>query len=462
MKRYILLNETVHGENICILFYPETATIIPINELLFKLLQANESGKNNFENILKENKIEKNYFLEIKNKIDNLAKTKGRELVYGLDTDTYDGLSQLKLNVSGGCNLACSYCYANYGKYNEEKTGKMTKTTVKDSINKLTSIYKGIREISFFGGEPLMNANIIEYTINYIENELGLKQKIAYSVDTNGTINIKRKFLEKLTVNVSIDGLKNYHDKFRRTRDNKPTYDTIKNNLKDIKEKIPGFKYGIQCTYTPDMLNNKVELGDIFKNLYKDFSPTQISINPTSFVENFKSDLYKFYKISIDALFDYYDKKYFLGDKSMILWAYMVLKGIKTDYICPAGTKSLTISYNGDIYPCHLLMKEEYKISNVNKFNINEIRNHLKEFSSRYGSIFKHTDGECNDCWIKNFCIGCIAKFNPPAGGHNPNFCKTTKQLFSHLLLRIAYQKKDEKRWKKFLNKIQKGSYNEN
>ena len=353
------------------------------------------------------------------------------------------------------CNLSCEYCFLKKNWIEKEFYNKKLIEKYFISVSNFINYSKSDKiHINIFGGEPLMNADIIEYTINYIENELKPKQKIVYSIDTNGTINIKRKLWEKMTVNVSIDGIKNYHDKYRLTRDNKPTYDIIKSNLKRIKNAFPKFRYGIQSTYTPEMFRNKVKLSDIFKNLSRDFSPTRISINPTSFVKNFKLDLYEFYKTSIDALFDNYEKKHFIGDKSMMLWIFMVLKGIKTDYICPAGTKSLTISYNGDIYPCHLLMEDKYKISNVNNFKTEEIKEHLEKFNLKYKEMFKHTKGKCTDCWIRYFCIGCIAKFRLVTS-KNPEFCKLTKKLFSHLLLKLAQIKQDKTRWEKFIDKIQ-------
>lgn len=451
MNEFTCIEGKIEEQNIRILFHPETGAILPVSKILFNLIR-NYQEEGDFQQILDQNEISREQFNKCLQKIRKSVDRNVPADVFETDQEDFSVLDNLRLNISGICNLKCSYCYAGYGKYNENRNGIMTRWTLTNCLQKLSSIYGRLNKIAFFGGEPLLNQGLIEFTINYMDRING-GSDVSYSMDTNGTVFCDPEILKRIFFFVSVDGMKDYHDRYRRSRNDDPTYDLIKSNLEEIRQIEPGIRYGIQCTITPELMREAYGFTELYQNLYRDFKPVTVSLNPVCRREDFKLDLGDFYKKSMDSLFDDQNKFFFMGDQSMLQWIFLVISGAKVRRICPAGSSSITVAYNGDIYPCHFFMDYKYRLGNVNEHSAAIIKQNLIDFQTTRGRIFRHDDPVCEDCWIRNFCVGCIARF-PDFEQKGGEFCAVTRQLFRHLLLKLAYYKSNPYRWKNFIQKI--------
>lgn len=452
MKDIKLLHGRVDGEENYLLFDRESYTMIILTAILYGLLDNKDRSE--FPGMLADHDINLDSFLQIEDEINLVIKERrAHHSLSNCDPELFSVLSNLRLNISGRCNLICSYCYANQGRYNAVQGYDMSRRTMENAIGKLTDLYGRIEKIAFFGGEPLLNAPIIDEAIKF-STELGSGRTPRFSMDTNGTLYPRIERLLDVETFVSIDGMKRYHDLYRITRSGKPTYDIIKENLHRIGENNPGFRYGIQCTITPAMIRDGIHFSEIYENLLRDFSPFTISLNPVFGCFPGEMDILQVYRQNIDDLFSSKITGCFCGDQSILQWIYMLIRGLSTEYICPAGFTSLTISFNGDIYPCHLLMQERFRMGNVNRNSAKEIEEQVLKFLDTAGRIFRHQEQKCFDCWFRDFCIGCMPKIDF-SSDKSHDFCHRMEQVFSYLLLKISSLKRKPGCWQSFLRKLE-------
>ena len=166
----------------------------------------------------------------------------------------------LCLNVSHDCNLACKYCFAGQGEYHGDRA-LMSYEVGKQALDFLVA-NSGSRknlEVDFFGGEPLMNLDVVKQLVEYgrsIEEEKG--KKFRFTLTTNGVL-LDDDFVEYANkelknVVLSIDGRKEVNDRMRPTRNGKGSYDIIMPKFKEFAKKRQG-EYYIRGTFTHNNLD---------------------------------------------------------------------------------------------------------------------------------------------------------------------------------------------------------------
>lgn len=196
---------------------------------------------------------------------------------------------RLFLHVSHDCNLRCPYCYASGGNYGQKKQ-MMDLSTAVDSIKYVLHNEPSLQEISidFFGGEPLLNYEVIERFIEIIEDKYPMIN-FKYGIVTNGTIMNERisKFIKKnkFHVMITIDGPKEYHDLQRIYANGAGSFDILKRNL-------PFFKMNSAylCARVVYTKKNK-DLYKTFKYIYEELGIHDISYRPVmTELEEFKLD----------------------------------------------------------------------------------------------------------------------------------------------------------------------------
>jgi len=178
-----------------------------------------------------------------------------------------DGVSVLYLLLTDGCNLGCSYCYIENALPKDYFFSMMTKEIAEKSLNLFArNISKKIEEpkVILYGGEPLMNMELVFYTIKRFEEmklEKKLPQKTTLIINTNATL-IDKQFLDfvqdkKIQIAVSLDGTKEMHDSMRKFKNGEGTYDKVAKNCKTMSER--GIKYGFSITITKANIFNLEE-----------------------------------------------------------------------------------------------------------------------------------------------------------------------------------------------------------
>ncbi len=316
----------------------------------------------------------------------------------------------LCLHVAHDCNLRCKYCFGDTGEY---KGGRclMSSEVGKCAIDFViaNSANRHNIEIDYFGGEPLMNFEVVKEITDYA-NEQGKKhnKNFRFTITTNGILldDEIQEYINKNMSNVvlSLDGEKETNDKMRPTVNGKGSYDIIVPKFKKIAQSRNQDNYYVRGTFTAhnvDFAKDVIHLADLgFK---------QTSVEPV--VAPYEED-YALRDEHIQTVFNEYEK---LAEEYVKRWRegnwfnffhFMVDLdqgpcAIKRLSGCGAGHEYLAISPQGDIYPCHQFVgNEDYKMGNVFDGKVNEDIKNIFEKSNVY------TKKKCENCFAKFYCSG--------------------------------------------------------
>ncbi|MCC8098210.1 MAG: thioether cross-link-forming SCIFF peptide maturase [Eubacterium sp.] len=320
-------------------------------------------------------------------------------------------IKALCLLVAQDCNMACEYCFASEGEYNQGSRTLMSFETGKKALDFLVE-NSGTRknlEVDFFGGEPLMNWEVVKQLVNYarsIEKEKG--KNFRFTITTNGILlnDEIMEFINREMYNVvlSIDGRPEVNDRLRHTRNGGGTYDIILPKFKKAADSRNQKDYYLRGTYThynTDFTNDILHLADLgFKQLSMEpvVAPAEA---PYALTEEDLPKLLEQYEILAKEM---------LKRKDFTFYHYMIdLTGGPCIYKrvsgCGVGTEYMAVTPSGDLYPCHQFVgDDEYKLGNVFEgITEEEKRNEFKNCN-----IYAHK--ECDECFARFYCSGgCVA-----------------------------------------------------
>lgn len=313
------------------------------------------------------------------------------------------------LHVAHDCNMACKYCFGDTGAFMGERT-LLSLETGKKAIDFLLDSSGSRRnlEIDFFGGEPLMNFDVVKELVAYgRKREKKYGKNIRFTITTNGLLLDEEKsdFINEHMDNVilSIDGRPAVNDAMRKTVNDKGTYEAVIGNMKSFAEKRDGTYY-VRGTFT----KNNLDFSEDIKHL-ADLGFRNISVEPVV------TDISKSYALTdgdvekICAEYDRLADMYLEYEKDGREFSFFhfnidLTQGpcvIKRISGCGAGTEYVAVSPEGDIYPCHQFVGDDkYKIGNVND---EEFTNHLYE---QFNSVHIYNKEKCQKCWAKFYCSG--------------------------------------------------------
>ena len=323
------------------------------------------------------------------------------------------------LNVSHNCNLACEYCFADGGTYNDERK-TMSYDTAKAAIDMLVEM-SGTRrnlEVDFFGGEPMLDFEVVKKTVLYarsIEKERGKNFRFTITTNAYRLNDEDIDFFNEQMYNVviSIDGRKEVHNRVRKTVGGKDSFDDVIKNALRFKERRKGQYYvrGTFTRYNLDFCSDVLFLNDLG---FDQLSIEPVVLKPESPMSIREQDLPR-----IIAEYDKLAEEYIARrktDKWFNFFHFMIdidnapcaVKRLKG---CGAGGEYVAVAPDGTVYPCHQFDGiKSVAFGNVfDGINNDELR---KKFY--YCSVPTKTD--CSECWAKYYCSGgCMAnsfKFN--------------------------------------------------
>ncbi len=319
----------------------------------------------------------------------------------------------LCLHVAHTCNLNCSYCFAAQGKYHGERA-LMSFETGKRALDFLVE-HSGTRknlEVDFFGGEPLMNFEVVKQLVAYarsIERQAG--KNFRFTLTTNGVLlnDEVTEFANRECHNVvlSLDGRKEVHDRLRKTVNGQGSYDLIVPKFQDFVQKRGNRGYYVRGTYTKYNLDFT---NDIFH--MADLGFTELSMEP---VVSAPDDPYALSEADLPTLYKQYELlaeemlRRRRAGKPFTFYHYMIdLSGGPCIYKrisgCGSGTEYLAVTPWGDLYPCHQFVGDE-------KYRLGDIWSGVTntEVQQEFKLCNAYARKECRDCWAKLYCSGGCA-----------------------------------------------------
>ena len=319
----------------------------------------------------------------------------------------------LCLHIAHTCNLNCSYCFASQGKYHGDRA-LMSFEVGKRALDFLVENSKGRRnlEVDFFGGEPLMNFDVVKRLVAYarsIEKEAG--KNFRFTLTTNGMLIdddvIDFANRECSNVVLSLDGRKEIHDKYRVDYAGNGSWERIVPKFQKLVEARGGKNYYMRGTFThanPDFLK------DIEKMLELGF--TELSMEPVVGPESDPSSLTR---EDLPIVLEQYEKLAELmlerhrEGNPFTFYHYMIdLKGGPCVYKrisgCGSGTEYMAVTPWGDLYPCHQFVGEE-------KFKLGNVFDGVNNFEAQndFAACNVYSRPECRDCWARLYCSGGCA-----------------------------------------------------
>jgi len=315
------------------------------------------------------------------------------------------------LNMTHDCNLRCEYCFASQGTYNGEKAFLSFETGKKafDYLVKNSGNRKNL-EVDFFGGEPLMNFDVIKKLVDYGRSlEKEYNKHFRFTVTTNGVLLDEEKmdYINENMDNVvlSIDGRKETNDRMRKTINKKGSYDLIVDNYKKFISKRGSKDYFARGTYT----SNNLDFSEDVKHM-RELGFDKISVEPVVAKDEKKYALKKEHvdilKKEYEKLAEYYIESYKSKDKKFQFFHFNIdLESgpciYKRSMGCGAGTEYVAVTPKGELYPCHQFVgQEQFIIGSVDE----GITNHA--VTDKFKGLSVNDKPACRDCWAKYFCSG--------------------------------------------------------
>ena len=364
---------------------------------------------------------------ELMDEIDELIKA---EMLYAPMSEDFKLVAAEKpivkalcLNIAHDCNLACKYCFASQGDYGGVKRELMSFDVAKRAVDFLISM-SGPRqhcEIDFFGGEPLLNWDVVKQTVEYIESIQAQHNKIfKLTLTTNGVLLTQDKIdyvnEHNMSLVLSIDGREEVHNRMRPSAGGTDTYKTVAKNLVNAVKQRDGREYYVRGTYTHNNL-------DFVKDVMamSDLGFEHLSMEPVVGKEGeyvLRDEDLPILEKEYEKLADLYlqRQKDGWGEKFNFFHFRMDLyRGpcmAKRLRGCGAGHEYMAVVPNGDIYPCHQFVgRDGYVLGNVYEG--------LKNFDipREFRNTHVFTKPTCAACWAKFFCSGGCHANNETFGG---------------------------------------------
>ena len=346
--------------------------------------------------------------------------------------DTYEGMAfdfknrntvikALCLHVAHTCNLNCEYCFASQGKYHGERA-LMSFEVGKRALDFLIE-NSGTRrnlEVDFFGGEPLMNWDVVKELVSYARVQEKIHNKnFRFTLTTNGILidDDVIDFCNKEMSNVvlSLDGRKDVHDRLRKDYQGRGSYDIIVPKFQEFVKRREGKSYYMRGTFTH---NNVDFTKDIFH--MADLGFTELSMEP---VVCSPEDASALTESDLPVLFEQYEilaKEMIKRKKAgngFTFYHYMldltngpcIYKRISG---CGSGTEYMAVTPTGDLYPCHQFVGDtKYLLGNIWDGVTN------KDIQNEFKLCNAYARRECDDCWAKLYCSGGCAANSYHASG---------------------------------------------
>lgn len=304
------------------------------------------------------------------------------------------------LFITDRCNLRCDYCYE---KNNEGRT--IDKDSAEKAIDFLLSSSTPAFALSFFGGEPLLNIDLIESLMEYCRlKSRTMERRISFLINTNGML-LDRKNLDILgrygvMVVLSLDGEPESHDLHRKVAGGGGSFSLIQKNLPHIKE-YP--RLHVRMTVTPETVSRLSANVRFIREL--GFRTAAFALNRDS--DEWNDERLDILESEYEKLTDWYVEDLRGGSPFRLvdidLFAAKGKRKLKKGRPpCAAGETSVAVGADGSLYPCHRFVGSEAAI-------IGDVRRGLcAEHAEPFRRFDPYGVKECGDCALIGECYKCM------------------------------------------------------
>jgi len=459
-----------------------TNHIVEVDKIIYGIVDEIES-ENDFDNgnlknrlIGKKypiNKIDELYSLNEKYDLFKASRPRKISPFYTFDyfhRNIKNNLSQLILCVTEACNMRCNYCvYSDkYPSTRVHRNKKMNEDVAFQAVDYFLEKSKKQTSISFYGGEPLLNIQLIKKVVSYVN--ANYKQKnIRYNLTTNGTLlnDENSAFLIEngFSISVSIDGPQAIHDKHRVYSGNRGTYDIIMKNLAQIKEKFPKSFKKIMIIATVAPPYDIMALYNFFRlPFFK--GAGNVRWNTLNLLDNtinkyIKSDE-NYYNKSLSTLKRILKIRlaHYRPEKDDLAWLFlfntfmvnllqihqrprsMLGRNARVPGPCIPGVRKYYVSVDGDYHICEKLDYSNKIGDYKNGLDEDKIEAIIKEY-------YRITEHDCKNCWALRMCNMCFVHAYTGKGvdpEYKNSHCRLVREgLLYYLKFYTELMAKDEK-----------------
>ncbi len=340
------------------------------------------------------------------------------------------------LNISHDCNLACEYCFASKGGFGGERC-LMSEEVAKKAIDFLIEKSVGRRnlEVDFFGGEPLMNFDVVKKTVEYArakEQEYG--KNFRFTITTNGLLldDDKIDFINKEMHNcvLSIDGRKEVNDRMRPNWGGKGCHDLILPKFQKLVAQRGDKDYYARATYTRYNLDFMQDILYLYEQGFDQLSEEPVVSDPKLDFSIQEEDLPRIFEeyealakklIEMKKAGEKINFFHFMIDLNQGPCAIRRLRG------CSCGNEYVAVTPHGDIFPCHQFVgNDDWKMGNVldGTFNV--------DIKKQFAKTTIYNKEKCRDCWARFYCSGGCNAANFEKNGDilkpYPLYCEMEKK----------------------------------
>jgi len=350
--------------------------------------------------------------------------------------------SKIALVVTTSCNMSCDYCYASQGNYGllEEN---MSKQMALKAIEKLENAFGTTDWVQFFGGEPVLNFDVIKSVVEVLRER---HSTLRFSINTNGSLITEEiaRFLgnSMSDIYVSLDGPPEIHDLHRKFRGDFGSWGAVMKGVRKLRSHLKkDSKLVVEATYTKEHIEKGYSISDLWNYLVNEcgFDDAQVVWASYSAAEDFDDVQWSKIGESVSQFAKTCNDK----PVETSTLAERLMKFSK-DYHChtqpcTAGLSSLTVTPSGDVYPCFQLIKKDLWMGNVLEDPFPD--RHFRSVWQRLLLNSKLACKECSLCWLRYICTSCLGKrytLNGDIGRTMPKECEVHKKVSEQILKLIA------------------------
>lgn len=359
-------------------------------------------------------------------------------------------LKTIVLHLTEACNLSCTYCYHRQKEVPRPKNGWMTLPVAQRAVDFLFEHSGNLPEVVvvFFGGEPLLNFELLSSVVSYARGKATEQgKKVEFALTTNGTLLTQEiiRFLyeHRIGVTVSIDGYEGVPDRYRCFPDGSPSYHLVVSKVKGLLQGLQNKPVVARVT----VVRNPNDLPQLFDHLV-DLGFTEVGFGPVTT----NDPLYQLDSKGMNLLLEQFkglsqrflnaaQKGEFFGFSNLIDLLVGLHEGERKHYPCGAGLGLFSVDHQGRLYLCQ-------RFTGENEFCMGDI---FKGFDQTRLESFRnatevHQRGNCFTCWVSNICAGgCyheawVRQENPVKP--NVHYCEWIQkwveiglEVYSHLAL---------------------------